>query len=410
MKRLLIFNSTCELAVGNGDKNYTPPDSLIGFERDLALLMLVFADKQDVVFGGKHLTNNEVDYFNWLFGKQCSFFDKLNVSEDYLPIPWGFAPNLYPFLNRENILLNKCFADSLFGSWREPYRDFFSRLSAVKLLNASTDFLSNLSFKPSFNPTVVSSFDELRDLVPVGHDFVVKNLWSASGRGVFISVNGKLTLTHTNIITRIFKLKHSVVVEPFFNRVEDFSMQFEIDGSLNVLFKGVSFFETNKLGHYLGSKLNYNTDVFLERYPTLFNSLSLNSIANEMACKLAHLIKTDLSSPFYNTPLTDSFRFPFGVDMMVYLNEKNEFLLHPCIEINWRHTMGLVALKLSESIHKHLVGRFVVSQICDWQKKCESRFAELDLNQKPFALPGFYPLTSWTNGEVFGAFIELTEQ
>ena len=40
------------------------------------------------------------------------------------------------------------------------------------------------------------------------------------------------------------------------------------------------------------------------------------------------------------------YRGPFGIDMMVVRGDDG-FLLHPCVEINLRRTMGHVALSLS---------------------------------------------------------------
>jgi len=42
----------------------------------------------------------------------------------------------------------------------------------------------------------------------------------------------------------------------------------------------------------------------------------------------------------------DDYRGPFGLDMMVVKGDGG-FLLHPCVEINLRRTMGHVALLLS---------------------------------------------------------------
>jgi hypothetical protein len=42
---------------------------------------------------------------------------------------------------------------------------------------------------------------------------------------------------------------------------------------------------------------------------------------------------------------------PFGVDMMVVARDDcNGFMLHPCVEINLRRTMGHVALSLSNLV------------------------------------------------------------
>ena len=38
-----------------------------------------------------------------------------------------------------------------------------------------------------------------------------------------------------------------------------------------------------------------------------------------------------------------------GVDMLVYRKKANgEFAIHPCIEVNMRYTMGMVALRISQ--------------------------------------------------------------
>ena len=56
-------------------------------------------------------------------------------------------------------------------------------------------------------------------------------------------------------------------------------------------------------------------------------------------------VKQDICSLL--TPLLGSYRGPFGVDMMVVPRpDANGFLLHPCVEINLRRTMGHVALAI----------------------------------------------------------------
>ena len=41
---------------------------------------------------------------------------------------------------------------------------------------------------------------------------------------------------------------------------------------------------------------------------------------------------------------------PFGVDMMILAkSDGNGFLIHPCVEINLRHTMGHVAIEMANA-------------------------------------------------------------
>ena len=49
------------------------------------------------------------------------------------------------------------------------------------------------------------------------------------------------------------------------------------------------------------------------------------------------------------TLLKDRYAGAFGIDMMVIRRDDGDgFLLHPCVEINLRRTMGHVAISLSE--------------------------------------------------------------
>ena len=47
--------------------------------------------------------------------------------------------------------------------------------------------------------------------------------------------------------------------------------------------------------------------------------------------------------------LKDQYTCVFGIDMMVVRRDDGDgFLLHPCVEINLRRTMGHVAISLTE--------------------------------------------------------------
>jgi hypothetical protein len=48
--------------------------------------------------------------------------------------------------------------------------------------------------------------------------------------------------------------------------------------------------------------------------------------------------------------MRDYYTGPFGIDMMIVARpDRQGLLLHPCVEINVRRTMGHVALSLSPS-------------------------------------------------------------
>lgn len=412
MKILHLFNPTCELAVDNGDKNYTPPTSLLRFEQDLSLLPLVYAEHDDIVLISGNLSQLEHEYFSWLYGGGVNLIDKNRfvstcLSDSYALMPWGFAPNIFPVLTRLNQLIGFDLVYSPLGGWLDRYQDFFSRKMAVLFLERAVELRKNLGFAPPFLPKIVGSFEEIYDLVGSGNEFVVKSLWSASGRGVFISKDAKLNPTHVNMISRIFKLGKSVVVEPFFEKVVDFSMQFELDAKLDIIFKGVSLFESDSDGRYVGSKINFSLDDFCVQHVELFRNVSLDKLAVEVIAVLHKLLSDVEFSPFAAKKFSPDFSFPFGVDMMIYSDKVGNERLHPCIEINWRRTMGNVALSLSERVDKDFVGTLIVGPVVDWQFRCNEAVKQFDFSGTPFSSSGFYPLTSWCNDAAFGAFLQL---
>ena len=119
-------------------------------------------------------------------------------------------------------------------------------------------------------------------------------------------------------------------------------MEFESDGEGSVRYLGLSLFQTQN-GAYTGNILA--TDTVKDEMMSRYLSLSLLQTVRDSIChQLGKLFD-------------GRYKGPFGVDMMVCaaLNEKGEMindkrcLLHPCVEINLRRTMGHVALALSPS-------------------------------------------------------------
>ena len=105
-------------------------------------------------------------------------------------------------------------------------------------------------------------------------------------------------------------------------------MEFSADGKGHISYEGLSLFHTAN-GAYTG-----------------------NILATEQA-------KREMLSRYVSLPLLDSicegiiagldladYCGPFGIDMMA-VRADNQLLLHPCVEINLRRTMGHVALALS---------------------------------------------------------------
>lgn len=108
-------------------------------------------------------------------------------------------------------------------------------------------------------------------------------------------------------------------------------MEFISDGRGTVRYCGLSVFDTRS-GAYTASILDTEEDK-AARLATWISADQLILIKEQLTMVLAR-------------ELGNSYRGPLGVDMMV-VSVDNKLMVHPCVELNLRRTMGHVALALT---------------------------------------------------------------
>ena len=123
-----------------------------------------------------------------------------------------------------------------------------------------------------------------------------------------------------------------MVVEPFYEKVSDFAMEFVADGDGQATFQGLSLFHTVN-GAYVGNWLASEEEKRL-RLAQYVDLTTLDNVASLIASEVGLWCK-------------GCYQGPFGVDMMVVRQER-DYALHPCVEVNLRRTMGHVALGLAQ--------------------------------------------------------------
>ena len=113
------------------------------------------------------------------------------------------------------------------------------------------------------------------------------------------------------------------MVEPYYNKVKDFAMEFCADDA-GIHYLGLSVFHTVN-GAYVG------------------NILATECAKQEMISRyVSKSLLDSIKKKITNSLDLGSYQGPFGIDMMI-VGEK----VHPCVEINLRRTMGHVALAIS---------------------------------------------------------------
>ena len=175
--------------------------------------------------------------------------------------------------------------------------------------------------------------DIIADRLHRGEHLVVKAPWSSSGRGVRF-MEGDMNIYDKGWVRHVIEKQGSVMVEPYYNKVKDFGMEFVSDGKGLVSYVGLSLFQTSN-GAYTGNILASEDEK--EHMISRYISVDLLKAIRQKICTLMGVL------------LKDRYAGAFGIDMMVVRRDDGDgFLLHPCVEINLRRTMGHVAISLTE--------------------------------------------------------------
>ena len=169
--------------------------------------------------------------------------------------------------------------------------------------------------------------------------------YSGSGKGI-VWLRGAITDKQTDWCRRVIKVQGGIVVEPVLSKVQDFAMEFEMTDA-DIRFVGYSLFKSAPSGAYLGNVLLSDAEIEDE--------LS-TYIERRILLELKDALKTKLSSYFPH------YRGYLGVDMMVCKTDAATYHLQPCVEVNMRMNMGIVAHRIQEQfVHPNSTGLFSIN-------------------------------------------------
>ncbi|MAS91671.1 MAG: hypothetical protein CMO55_00620 [Verrucomicrobiales bacterium] len=233
--------------------------------------------------------------------------------------PWSLAPNLPKQFNRLEL------SDSV-TLWKPEYAPLFSKAEQAKHLAKWMG--------PSF---VCESDDKLPAILSEiraqgWNKAVLKKPFSTAGNGMqFINLDRMESCPSR---------AENMVVEPFHDRVFDFSVQFDV-GKERIRKLGIVHQLVQDSGAYRGSRCFIKTCEGL--------SPELSRFLMEHA-----LPQYESDSPFI-TAVFDwlrsvGYRGPMGIDAYVFREPSGNLGLRPACEINPRYTMGRVALELRKQI------------------------------------------------------------
>lgn len=330
--KLHIFNPEHDLALAANKSNYTAPHAGRQLRKDLGFIPALWADEGDLVLVDdiddaydkvRLLGDIYINKVEFITPQQLAEVFRHSMEVDSIH-PWGWDKAVVSQLKHmgcPEIMLPT--AENL-----ELLRTLSGRRWAASHLQQNVAYVDNV--------------EDLRQAVSERGQAVVKAPWSSSGRGVRYAISPCDEATE-KWAANVIKQQGGITVEPYYNKVKDFGMEFEMrDGK--VIYRGLSLFDTVK-NAYTGNLLCSEEEKveILQKY---VNEYTLQAVRNRLISTLEPALKEVYSGPF-------------GIDMMICtkgdtdrwggtLAAEGDFEIVPCIELNLRRTMGHVALDLAK--------------------------------------------------------------
>ena len=340
--KLHIFNPEHDLALAANLRQFTAPHAGRQLRSDLSFIPALWADEGDLVLVDdidnardkvRHLGTKLVDKVEFITKVQLEHLIKTEFLDSVHP--WGWDLSLKGELERIGMPEIVMPGDAILNK----VRALSSRQWTAEHLQSGVQFVQTMT--------------DVKSLVREWGKAVIKAPWSSSGRGVrFVSADefraGSDYPSFERWVGNIIYRQGGVTVEPYYNKVMDFGMEFEmVDG--NVLYRGLSLFDTIK-NAYSGNILcpEDKKEEMMAQYVSPERLLQIRQ----------HII--DVMEP----ALKGNYSGPFGVDMMIYAKDKNalnqvistdmpsDFGVNECIEVNLRRTMGHVAIDLANYLQQ----------------------------------------------------------
>ena len=384
---IYLFNPENDMALANFTPYYKAPSEITRMANDLSVLPAWYAPEGSMI---------KVDSLSRvsLWREQCPASDFLpdviwSAEWENMPYkPWGWSPSLLYTLRKAGVNDSFLLSDMQMGQ----IRVLSGRQCCVKILE-SFSRMDGLCGKAM----TCNSMAQVKKYITSLERCVLKAPWSGSGRGIMYVSSKEWNDSAEGWVSRVLRVQGEIMVEPLYNKVCDFAMEFYADGNGSVSFVGYSLFDTDAHGNYKGNFLLSDGQIkkILSQY---IPDEVFDNVCRTMEGSLASLLNKDYCGFL-------------GVDMMICL-EDGRYLLHPCVEINLRMNMGVVSHTIfNRYVHCLSHGKYIVKYYSEdgeaWDAFCQMKATyKLHLCDGKLA-EGYMPLTPVKQDTHYHAFLLL---
>ena len=321
---LHIFNPDTDYALAADRRYYTPPAQVVAVRRQLALLPATYAGKGDYILllDKPDRPIESLPYYAEVLQKQIEIIgvetlkNKPQEFSDVSLRPWGWNRSIRQFL-LDAIGKHRSIPSELQVN---HLRELSHRRTTIAFHNELSDIVDN-EIQP---PVELCSVEEAMAAYNSSRNLFFKAPWSSSGRGILLTDD--LEPRHVEPwLQGIISRQGSVMMEKAYPKVLDFATEWLIENG-SARFLGYSVFKASRRGKY-----HSNINRPQEQLRDLILKTTDNNWSNMWLERLQAAIERIIG---------DKYVGPIGIDMLV--TESGN--INPCVEVNLRHTMGMVYL------------------------------------------------------------------
>lgn len=324
MARLFVFNPENDLALACGEPNFTPPAMARKIKRDLQLIQIWLCEDGYIYAPDNMVNTRFIEYVKSHFTdnvKNIGLYDG-NADIDIFS-PWGWSRAVVSDLRKVFPLATDVDIEGIRTLSHRMTSIFICECLKAELMEAKSIQI----------PVICKDEKAVIDAVSMFGECMIKAPWSGSGKGVFRVDKGNFKIYY-NWIRGIIQKQGAIICEKYLNKVQDFALEFYSDGK-NVKYIGPSIFVNNS--RYSYEKAMVASPDILERHLRKFMPDDyFDRLKNVLIAVLKGLVP-------------EIYTGYFGIDMLAY-NESGELKIMPCVELNLRMTMGLIANRLGAHI------------------------------------------------------------
>jgi hypothetical protein len=179
----------------------------------------------------------------------------------------------------------------------------------------------------------------------------LKQNYGLAGQNMIRLWEPGVSRAQTRWIERVIGNGGLVVVEPWLERVLDFSVQLEVL-SEGVKFLGYTGLLNDRRGQF---EANWAESTRLRRVP---GRLPVPFQTQVRSPDNLHSVFRAITKALANELVAAGYLGPVGIDAFVYQTTAGEFRLKPVVEINCRYTLGRLTLELMKHVYPGCSGLF----------------------------------------------------